>query len=75
MEGEELRNIQIINTPGPCQKDAESEAATLQCLMKNVDADKMTHECEQRLIEVGGQSKLKSKGKNYLKQVLEQGHH
>ncbi|CAJ0931783.1 unnamed protein product, partial [Mesorhabditis belari] len=37
---------------GPCQQDAESEAATLQCLMKNVDSDKMTPQCEQRLIEV-----------------------
>ncbi|CAJ0586700.1 unnamed protein product, partial [Mesorhabditis spiculigera] len=37
---------------GPCQQDAQSEAATLQCLMKNVDSDKMTPQCEQRLIEV-----------------------
>jgi len=37
---------------GSCKKDAESEAATLTCLMKNLDESEMTDDCEQRLVEV-----------------------
>uniref|UniRef100_A0A7E4VEA0 Golgi apparatus protein 1 n=1 Tax=Panagrellus redivivus TaxID=6233 RepID=A0A7E4VEA0_PANRE len=37
---------------GKCKMDAVSEAGTLTCLMRNVDTDDMTDECEQRLVEV-----------------------
>uniref|UniRef100_A0A915AS27 Golgi apparatus protein 1 n=1 Tax=Parascaris univalens TaxID=6257 RepID=A0A915AS27_PARUN len=36
---------------GPCAMDAQSEASTLTCLMRHMDAD-MPKECEQRLLEV-----------------------
>uniref|UniRef100_A0A915DY09 Golgi apparatus protein 1 n=1 Tax=Ditylenchus dipsaci TaxID=166011 RepID=A0A915DY09_9BILA len=35
-----------------CKMDAVSEAATLTCLMKNIDGPDMTDDCEQRLVEV-----------------------
>ncbi|PAV55880.1 hypothetical protein WR25_13801 [Diploscapter pachys] len=37
---------------GPCQQDAQSETATLTCLMRHVDNQDMTAECEKRLLEV-----------------------
>jgi len=37
---------------GKCKMDAVSEAGTLNCLMKYVDTDEMTDDCEQRLVEV-----------------------
>ncbi|KAF8362128.1 hypothetical protein PRIPAC_89051, partial [Pristionchus pacificus] len=35
-----------------CASDAQSEASTLTCLMKNVDSPNMPKECEKRLLEV-----------------------
>ncbi|GMR35933.1 hypothetical protein PMAYCL1PPCAC_06128 [Pristionchus mayeri] len=35
-----------------CASDAQSEASTLTCLMKNVDSRNMPKECEKRLLEV-----------------------
>ncbi|KAK0393485.1 hypothetical protein QR680_000235 [Steinernema hermaphroditum] len=35
-----------------CNRDAISEAATLNCLMKSIDSADMNKDCEQRLLEV-----------------------
>uniref|UniRef100_A0AC34Q7S5 Golgi apparatus protein 1 n=1 Tax=Panagrolaimus sp. JU765 TaxID=591449 RepID=A0AC34Q7S5_9BILA len=37
---------------GKCKMDSGSEAGVLTCLMKYVDTDDMTNDCEQRLVEV-----------------------
>uniref|UniRef100_A0AC35TWW4 Golgi apparatus protein 1 n=1 Tax=Rhabditophanes sp. KR3021 TaxID=114890 RepID=A0AC35TWW4_9BILA len=37
---------------GRCSRDAQSEAATLNCLMQHIDTEFMVPECEDRLIEV-----------------------
>ncbi|CEF59806.1 Cysteine-rich Golgi apparatus protein 1 repeat and Cysteine-rich Golgi apparatus protein 1 repeat,eukaryote-containing protein [Strongyloides ratti] len=37
---------------GPCSNEAQSDIATLQCLMKHIDSPEMSVDCSDRLIEV-----------------------